>query len=112
KKDPMNMLTLNDAPELAKKKIMRAFTGGRATAAEQKEKGGEYQKCVIYELAFFHFTEDEKELEEMRTLCTSGKISCGECKAKLAEKIMNYLKAHQEKKKKMLPLAKKLLEKN
>ncbi|MFH1286127.1 MAG: tryptophan--tRNA ligase, partial [Candidatus Micrarchaeota archaeon] len=61
KKDPMNMLTLNDAPELAKKKIMRAFTGGRATAAEQKEKGGEYQKCVIYELAFFHFTEDEKE---------------------------------------------------
>ncbi|MEI7961626.1 MAG: tryptophan--tRNA ligase [archaeon] len=64
------------------KKINRALTGGRATKEEQREKGGEIEKCMIYEFAKSHFIKDDKILAQMFEECTSGKNLCGECKAK------------------------------
>ncbi|MDD4251077.1 MAG: tryptophan--tRNA ligase [Candidatus ainarchaeum sp.] len=64
------------------KKLKKVLTGGRATAQEQKEKGGEPDKCVVYEYCKNHFIKDDKILKEMRTDCLSGKNLCGECKQK------------------------------
>jgi len=110
KRDPMNMLTLGDEPEQAKKKVMHVFTGGRATVEEQKRLGGEYDKCVNAELDWMHFEEDDAAVAERRRKCLSGEIMCGECKAQVAEKVAAFLKAHAERKKKLLPRAKKMLE--
>ncbi|MFA6907656.1 MAG: tryptophan--tRNA ligase [Candidatus Micrarchaeia archaeon] len=111
KRDPASTLSLSDTPEVAKKKLMGAFTGGRATAEEQKRLGGEIEKDVLYELARFHFIDDDSLLEEMKQDMVTGRLLTGEYKQKYVPHMLAWLKAHQEKKKEMLPKARKMLEK-
>jgi tryptophanyl-tRNA synthetase len=110
KRNPMGYLTLNDPPEVVKKKIMSTLTGGRDTVAEQKKLGGQPDKCMIYELMYFHFEQDDKKLSELYNECKSGNLTCGECKKRNLNKILKFYKSHQAKKKRMLPKAKKILE--
>ncbi len=110
KREPMGILSLTDDPELAKKKIILAYTGGRESIKIQKELGGEPAKCVVYEYLMFHFLEDDKELENVNADCITGTRLCGPCKAKAAEIVAKYLKNHQKKRAKMLPIAKEILE--
>jgi tryptophanyl-tRNA synthetase len=110
KRNPMGILYLNEPLEAARAKVMNAFTGGRATAEEQKRLGGEPEKCVVFvELLSTHFLEDDKLLEEWYWDCKTGKILCGECKARAWELIGSWLKAHQEKRIRMRDLAERLL---
>jgi tryptophanyl-tRNA synthetase len=64
------------------KKINKTLTGGRATAEEQRKKGGEIEKCIAYEYCKNHFIKEDKVLSKMREECVTGKNLCGECKAK------------------------------
>ncbi|MFA6064568.1 MAG: tryptophan--tRNA ligase [archaeon] len=64
------------------KKINKTLTGGRATREEQKAKGGDIAKCIVYEYCKNHFIKDDKILQTMFEECTTGKNLCGECKAK------------------------------
>ncbi len=64
------------------KKLKKTLTGGRVTKEEQKEKGGEPEKCVAFEYCKNHFIMDDKILAEMYQDCLSGKNLCGECKEK------------------------------
>lgn len=111
KRDPSSVLSLSDSHEVAKKKLMSAFTGGRATAEEQRRLGGEIEKDVLYELCRFHFIDDEALLDEMKQDMVSGRLLTGEYKQKWVPYILKWLDAHQKRKKEMLPKAKKLLEK-
>lgn len=94
---PESYISLLDKPEDGVKKIMRAFTGGRATAEEQRRLGGEPEKCVVFELYSFHLIENDKELEQIESDCRGGKLLCGKCKKMAAEMINNFLREHQEK---------------
>ncbi|MBT4870023.1 MAG: tryptophan--tRNA ligase [Candidatus Diapherotrites archaeon] len=71
------------------KKLKKALTGGRVTKEEQKEKGGEPEKCVAYEYCKNHFILDDKVLAEMYQDCLAGKNLCGECKEKFLIKYAN-----------------------
>ncbi|MEM7825302.1 MAG: tryptophan--tRNA ligase [Candidatus Aenigmatarchaeota archaeon] len=110
KRDPMSVLFLNDSPELAKKKVMGCVDGGRKTSEEQRRLGGEPEKCVNYELAFFHFVEDDEKIKKIYEECKGGKRLCGECKAEIASIVANFLKKHQKKREKMKNKAEKILE--
>ena len=110
KRDPMSTLSLSDSQEIAKKKLMSAFTGGRTTAEEQRRLGGEIEKDVLYEVMKFHFIKDDALLEEMKQDMTTGRILTGEYKQKYIPYALEWLSAHQEKKQKMMPKAKKILE--
>ena len=110
KRDPASTLSLSDAPEVAKKKLMSAFSGGRATAEEQKRLGGDISKDMLYEVMKFHFAPDDKVLDEMRLDMETGRLLTGEYKLKYIPIILDWLKAHQEKKRKLLPKARKILE--
>lgn len=111
KRNPMGILYLNEPLSSARTKVMNAFTGGRATAEEQRKLGGEPEKCVIFvELLLTHFLEDDRRLEEYYWECKTGRILCGECKARAWEIIEAWLKNHQEKRSKMRDLAERLLE--
>lgn len=110
KRDPMSTLSLADTQEVAKKKLMSAFTGGRATAEEQKRLGGEIEKDVLYEMMKFHFISDDAVLEEMKQDMVTGRMLTGEYKQKYVPYALEWLAAHQEKKQKMLPKARKILE--
>jgi tryptophanyl-tRNA synthetase len=88
-----------DSPEVAAKKVMGAFTGGRATIEEQKRLGANPDICSVFAYDYFLFM-DDKEIEDLRFNCLAGNIMCGECKQVLAERVKKFLVEHQEKREK------------
>jgi tryptophanyl-tRNA synthetase len=93
---PESYISLLDKPNDAAEKVRRAFTGGRATAEEQRRLGGEPDKCVVFELYTYHLIEDDGELYRIREECLSGSLLCGKCKKMASELVVNFLKEHQE----------------
>jgi len=85
-----------DPPEEAAKKVLGAFTGGRATIEEQKRLGANADTCSVFAYDFFLFM-DQKEIEDLRYNCLAGNIMCGDCKQILAERVKKFLVEHQEK---------------
>ena len=98
--EPETAIFATDPPDLVKKKIWNAFTGGKGTVAEQKKHGGIPEVCTIYEYFLFLFEEDDKELAERNRQCKTGGIMCGECKQDLAERVNRFLREHQRKREK------------
>ncbi|MGO9644535.1 MAG: tryptophan--tRNA ligase [Candidatus Bathyarchaeia archaeon] len=88
-----------DPPEKAAKKVMNAFTGGRATIEEQKRLGANPDICSVFSYDYFLFM-DDPEIEDLRFKCLAGDIMCGDCKHVLADKVKTFLKDHQEKREK------------
>ena len=109
KRDESSMVSLSDDPKEAGKKVMRAFTGGRATVEEQKRDGANPNICPVYDLYLFHLEPDDQKLKQRYDACKGGKLMCGDCKKECAERLAGMLKAHQEKKAKMLTKAEKLI---
>ena len=97
---PETAVYLTDDPEEAGKKIWKyALTGGRATAKEQREKGGEPEKCVVFKWFEIFFEPDDKKLMERYHACKSGEILCGQCKRELIKRVQDFLVEHQKKRK-------------
>ncbi|MCL2862505.1 MAG: tryptophan--tRNA ligase [Methanimicrococcus sp.] len=94
---PDSNIALSEDPKSAVKKIMKAKTGGCESAEEQRKNGGDFDKCSVYELYFFHLADDDEELLQIRVDCSSGNILCGECKKKAAGKMEAFLIDHQKK---------------
>ncbi|MFQ6134443.1 MAG: tryptophan--tRNA ligase [Nitrososphaerales archaeon] len=104
--EPETAIFTVDTPEVAHNKIMNAFTGGRATVKEQREKGGIPDICPVYHY-YTVFLKDDKEVEEVYRRCRSGELLCGEDKLRLSEVIGAFLKEHRRRREE----AKKVLEK-
>ncbi|MGC9778800.1 MAG: tryptophan--tRNA ligase [Candidatus Heimdallarchaeota archaeon] len=98
--EPDSCIFTTDTPNNAKKKVMRSYTGGRATVEEQSELGGEPDKCNIYWYEYYLFEPDDNKVNEMRSNCLAGKLLCGQCKKILAEKVKQFVSDHQEKRSK------------
>jgi len=88
-----------DTPDKAAKKVMNAFTGGRATIEEQKRLGANPDICSVFSYDYFLFM-DDPEIEDLRFKCLAGDIMCGDCKHVLADRVKAFLKEHQEKREK------------
>lgn len=89
-----------DPPDVVKQKVWNAFTGGKATIAEQKKVGGDPSTCTIFHYFAFLFEEDDKKMTEMERECRAGDTLCGKCKSELTEKINSFLGEHQKKREK------------
>lgn len=90
-----------DTPEEVKKKINKyAFSGGQATAEEQRKLGGNPDIDVSFQYLRFLFEEDDKKLAQIEKDYRSGKMLTGELKAYLIDKINVFLKEHQLKREK------------
>lgn len=109
KRDPMSMLTLNDSPELIKKKIGMTITGGRKTAEEQRKLGGVPEDSVVYELYHYHFVDDDSKVKKVYNDYKTGRLLDGDMKKEITEIVIKFLGEHQKKREKMMPLAEKLV---
>jgi len=89
-----------DSEKEVKKKVGNAFTGGRGSAKEQKKLGGNPNICSVYKYFFMAFILDNEELSTIKNECLNGERLCGECKSILTERIIKFLKNHQEKREK------------
>ena len=76
-----------------------AFSGGRKTLKEHREKGGIPEKDVSFQYLKFLFEPDDKKLEDIERKYRSGELLTIELKEILIEKINAFLKEHQRKKK-------------
>jgi tryptophanyl-tRNA synthetase len=106
--EPDTAIFLKDSPEEVKRKISKCFTGGRESVEEQRKTGGKPEICKVYEILTFH-NPDENFVSDTHKNCKSGKLLCGECKKNCIGFLNEMLKEHQEKYKKALPAAKKIV---
>lgn len=91
KSKPESCIELPEDIKSVSKKIMRAKTGGRDTVEEQKIKGGEPEKCMIFELYKQHLVEDDKELQNIYDRCKAGKLTCGDDKKHCCELMVKFM---------------------
>jgi tryptophanyl-tRNA synthetase len=96
---PESAIFLTDTPVDAKKKIMRAKTGGAISLEQQKKEGGNPDECMVYELLLYHLIEDDKELKDVYQTCRQGQRMCGQCKKYAASLIQDFLIDIAEKRK-------------
>ena len=94
---PSTTIFTTDKPEDVRSKINEAFTGGRISAEEQREKGGNPDICAVQNYRYFIFQPDDEVVEDIAVRCRNGDILCGECKNLLKDTINGFLKEHQEK---------------
>jgi tryptophanyl-tRNA synthetase len=92
---PETAIFTTDPPKVAEKKMMNAFTGGRATVEEQRRVGANPYICPIYYYEMFLFESDDTKLAEIERTCKSGELLCGEHKASLAPKVLKFLNQYQ-----------------
>ena len=96
---PQTAIFLTDKPDEAQKKIQSAKTGGAISLAEQRKHGGNPNKCVVYELFFYHLLPDDKHLTEIYKKCRNGEQRCGDCKKLAIEMITKFLEELARKRK-------------
>ncbi len=94
---PESSAFLTEEPKVASKKVLASVTGGRGSAEEQRQKGGEADKCPVYELFLYHLAKDDNHLQQVYDECVGGERLCGGCKGEAAELLLGFLKEHQEK---------------
>lgn len=97
-----NAIFLTDSEKEVKQKVMKyMITGGRETIEMQRKYGGEPEKCVVFSYYTFLFESDDEKLKDRFNRCKNGSLLCGQCKTELIERIVNFLKEHQEKRKRI-----------
>ncbi len=99
---PETCIFTTDNPEIIRKKVWRALTGGRATVKEQRLLGGEPEKCVVFEWLNAYIIDDDKKLKEHFLACKNGNILCGYCKSILADALIRKLKEHRKARKALI----------
>ena len=98
--EPDTAIFTVDPPDVVKRKVWNAFTGGKGTVAEQRKEGANPDVCSVYQYFLYLFEEDDKRLAERERKCRTGEVLCGECKRDLTERINRFLAEHQKKREK------------
>jgi len=97
--DPNSSVFLTDTPKQIKNKINKhAFSGGKDSAEEHREKGGDITVDIPYQYLTF-FLEDDEKLEQIKNDYTSGKMLTGELKKILIETLQPIVAKHIERRK-------------
>ncbi len=97
---PNTTIFTTDTGDEVDRKIDEAITGGRISAKEQREKGGNPDICAVQNYRFYLFEEDDRRVAEIADRCRSGDLLCGECKGLLKDNIKSFLERHQKRREK------------
>jgi tryptophanyl-tRNA synthetase len=89
-----------DSPKDVERKIKKyAFSGGRNTLEEHKRMGGNPDIDISFLYLKMLFEEDDNKLKKIEEDYRSGKLLSGELKQICIDKINDFLKQHQKKRK-------------
>jgi len=97
--DPNSSIFLTDTPKQIKTKINKhAFSGGKDTVEEHREKGGDISVDIPYQYLTF-FLEDDDRLAQIKDDYSSGAMLTGELKKILIETLQPIVAKHIERRK-------------
>ena len=90
---PQGRIAYTDDMENVRRRVSRAYTGGRRTLAEQQKLGGnpDPRVCSVSSLHAFHATVEPEAYAALQDRCRSGALLCGECKAMATENLVEHL---------------------
>jgi tryptophanyl-tRNA synthetase len=88
-----NTILISDPSDEIKSKMKKAFTDPQKI---YKGDPGRPDICLVFT---YHKKFNPDEVPEIRKGCESGQLGCVECKARCAEKIIEFLRPIQEKRK-------------
>ncbi|MBU0666295.1 MAG: tryptophan--tRNA ligase [Nanoarchaeota archaeon] len=91
KSKPESCITVPEDVVSACKKLKKALTGGRETVDDQRKKGGQPEKCMVFEMHKQHLIEKDSYLQKIHDDCKSGAMLCGECKNIACEKMNKFM---------------------
>jgi len=91
--------TTDDPKTVAKKINKYAFSGGQSTLEKHRKKGGNTEIDVPFQYLKMMFEPDDKRLLRIKEMYESGEMTTGEIKKILIDKINDFLKEHQKKRK-------------
>lgn len=94
---PETSIFTTDTPEIARKKIMKSFSGGAPSLEEHRKNGGNPLIDTACQYLFIMFEEDDKKIKEIFENYRSGSLTTGDVKNILADKVEIFLKNHQKK---------------
>ena len=94
---PSGRITYNDDPADIRRRISRAYSGGRGTLEEQRDMGGnpDPRVCSVSSLHAFYATPDPEDYGELQTRCRAGELLCGECKGSAVDRLLEYFDRHR-----------------
>ncbi|KAF4123495.1 tryptophanyl-tRNA synthetase [Geosmithia morbida] len=99
--DATSAVFLSDSAKQVKTKINKyAFSGGKETVEEHREKGGDPDVDVSFQYLQF-FMDDDEELSKIRAGYKSGKLLTGELKAICIRYVQDYVTGFQERRSKV-----------
>ncbi|MFC4405117.1 tryptophan--tRNA ligase [Haloarchaeobius iranensis] len=94
--DDVPAIALTDDPDDVRETIRKhAFTGGRASVAEHREHGGDPSVDVPFQYLRFFFERGDDDLARIETAYREGELLSGELKELAADRIGEFLTAHQ-----------------
>ena len=94
--DPTSAIFMTDTPKQVKDKINKhAFSGGRETLEEHREKGGDPDVDVAYQYLTY-FLDDDEELASIASSYRKGELLTGEMKKRCIGLLQEYVKGFQD----------------
>ncbi|XVH32565.1 tryptophan--tRNA ligase [Haloferacaceae archaeon DSL9] len=85
-----------------------AHSGGRSTADAHRERGGDPDVDAAYQLLFYGFEPDDATVERIARDYRAGDLLSGELKDLAAERVADFLAAHQDRRDALGPLSDEL----
>ncbi|MCY4556902.1 MAG: hypothetical protein OXF79_11100 [Chloroflexi bacterium] len=102
---PASRVAYSDNEADIRRRIKRAYTGGRGTLEEQRQFGGnpDPRICSVSSLHAFFVTREPGRYAELQQRCRAGDLLCGQCKASAADGVLEYLQRHRERQNSLSP---------
>jgi len=98
--DSTSFIAMSDSPKDVERKIKKyAFSGGKDTLEEHRKKGGNPDVDVSFQYLKMFFEPDDAKLKSIEISYRSGEMTTGELKKYTIDKINDFLKEHQKRRK-------------
>lgn len=102
--DAPSILLSDDREAVFSKIRMHAYSGGQSSTEAHRERGGNPEVDVSYQFLYYFFEESDERIERLAREYRKGSLLSGELKEIAAEKIAEFLDAHQERRTQLGPL--------
>ncbi|MDP6641905.1 MAG: tryptophan--tRNA ligase [Candidatus Nanoarchaeia archaeon] len=106
--EPDSAIFLDDNKEDIKRKINKAYSGGRESLKEHKKLGGIPENDKAFEILLYHHP-NSNFIQKVHDQYKNGKLSTGELKSICKEFLIEMLSKHQRKLKRTEKIAEKIV---